>query len=141
MNAEKSTQSSIWPRRNEFHCLTYAEEGYAPLNIWTRDTGLTKDELIAFTDSVNRRNEPGSLYPRANISAVPRHLIRDQSNAEALCLSIRNFFRANATSIRASKIILDFRTPKVMPFVERAIDLALRSPDISFIDEIVVIDA
>jgi hypothetical protein len=141
MNAEKSTQTFIWPRRNEFHCLTYAEEGFAPLNIWTRDAGLTKEELVAFTDSVNRRNEPGSLYPRAHISAVPRPLIRDQISSEALCLSIRHFFRANATSIRASKIILDFRTPKVAPFVERAIDLALRSSDISLIDELVVIDA
>jgi hypothetical protein len=141
MNVAKSTQISIWPRRNEFHCLTYAEEGFSPLNIWTRDTGLTKEELAAFTDSVNRRNEPGSLYPRAHISAVPRPLIRDQSDSDALCLSIRHFFRANAMSIRASKVILDFRTPKVAPFVERAIDLALRSPDIRLIDELVLIEA
>jgi hypothetical protein len=141
MNVERSIQNSIWPRRNEFHCLTYAEEGFAPLNIWTRDSGLNKEELVAFADSVNRRNEPGSLYPRAPISAVPRLLIRDQSDSEALCLSIRHFFRANATSIKASKIILDFRTPKVAPFVERAIDLSLHSPDISFIEEIVVIKA
>jgi hypothetical protein len=141
MKVERSPQNSIWPRRNEFHCLTYAEEGFAPLNIWTRDSGLNKEELVAFADSVNRRNEPGSLYPRAPISAVPRLLIRDQSDSEALCLSIGHFFRANATSIKASKIILDFRTPKVAPFVERAIDLSLHSPDISFIEEIVVIEA
>ena len=141
MNIKRSTQNSIWPRRNEFHCLTYAEEGFAPLNIWARDSGIAKEELVAFADSVNRRDEPGSLYPRALISAVPRRLIRDQSDSEALCLSIRHFFRANVTSIRASKIILDFRTPKVAPYVERAIELSLRSHDINLIEELVVIDA
>ena len=72
---------------------------------------------------------------------MPRPLIRDQIDSDALCLSIRHFFRANVMSIRASKVILDFRTPKVAPFVERAIDLALRSPDISLIDELVLIEA
>lgn len=141
MNLERNTQSSIWPRRKEFHCLTYAEDGFAPLDIWTRDTGITKEQLVAFADSVNRRDEAGSLYPEAAISAVPRRLIRDQRDSEALCLSIEHFLRTNATSIRATKLILDFRTPKVAPFVERAIDLCLRSSDIKLIDELVVIKA
>lgn len=141
MNLERHTQSSIWPRRKEFHCLTYAEDGFAPLDIWTRDTGITKEQLVAFADSVNRRDEAGSLYPRAAISAVPRRLIRDQRDSEALCLSIEHFLRANATSIRATKLILDFRTPKVAPFVERAINLCLRSSELKLIDELVVIKA
>ena len=139
MILERSTQNSIWPRRKEFHCLTYAEDGFAPLDVWTRDTGITKEELIAFADSVNRLDETGSLYPRAPISAVPRRLIRDQRDSEALCLSIEHFFRANATSIRSTKVILDFRTPKIAPYVDRAIDLCFRSPNIRLLDELVVI--
>lgn len=141
MNLERSTQTSIWPRRNEFHCLTYAEEGFSPLNIWTRDAQVSKEELIAFADSVNRRDEPGSLYPRAPVSAVPRRLIRDQRDSEALCLAIENFFKANVATIRSAKVVLDFRTPKVALFVERAIDLSMRSPDISFIDELIVLQS
>ena len=53
MNLERSTQTSIWPRRNEFHCLTYAEDGFAPLDIWTKGMGIAKEELIAFANSVN----------------------------------------------------------------------------------------
>ena len=139
MNLERSTQTSIWPRRNEFHCLTYAEEGFSPLNIWTRDAQVSNEELIAFADSVNRQDETGNLLPRANISAVPRRLIRDQRDSEALCLAIEKFFRFNASTIRSTKVVLDFRTPKVAPFVERAIDLSMRSPDISFIDELIVL--
>jgi hypothetical protein len=136
---EQSTQNAIWHRRNEFHCLTFAEEGFAPLNIWTGEIGLTKGELIAFANSVNQRDEPGSLYPRVPVSAVPRRLIRDQSNSEMLCLSIEDFLRVNALTIRSLKLVLDFRTPKIAPFVEIAIDLSLRSPDISFINELIVL--
>jgi hypothetical protein len=139
MYLKRSTQNAIWDRRNEFHCLTYAEEGFSPLNIWARDTGISKDELVAFADSVNRRDEPGSLYPRAPISAVPRRLLRDQSDPDPLRKNIEQFLQANATSIKATKVILDFRTPKVAPFVERAIDLSLRSPERNLIEELVVI--
>ena len=141
MNLERSTQTQIWPRRNEFHCLTYAEEGFSPLNIWTRDMGIAKEELIAFADSVNRWDEPGSLYPRAPVSAVPRRLIRDQRDSEALCLAIENFFKANAATIRSTKVVLDFRTPKVAPFVERAIEMSMRSLDITFLQELVVLES
>ncbi len=139
MSLEQSTQTQIWPRRGDFHCLTYAEEGFSPLNIWTRDAQVSKDDLTAFADSVNRRDEPGSLFPRAHVSAVPRRLIRDQRDSKELCLAIENFFQANAATIRSTKVVLDFRTPKVAPFVERAIDLSMRSPDISFIDELIVL--
>ena len=139
MNLERSTQTSIWPRRNEFHCLTYAEDGFAPLDIWTKGMGIAKEELIAFANSVNQRNEPGSLYPKAPVSAVPRRLIRDRRDSQALCLAIENFFKANAATIRSTKVVLDFRAPKVAPFVELAIELSMRSPDLSFIDELIVL--
>lgn len=139
MNVERSSQNEIWDRRNEFHCLTYAEEGFSPLNIWTRGIGISKEELVEFADLVNRRDEPGSLYPRAPVSAVPRRLIRDQRDPDFLRESIEQFLQANATSIRATKVILDFRTPKVAPFVERAIDMCLQSPGISLIEELIVI--
>lgn len=139
MNFEQSTQNAIWARRNEFHCLTYAEEGFSPLNIWTRGMGITKEELDAFADLVNERDEPGSMYSRAPISAVPRRLLRGQKDSGELCLSIEQFFLANASSIGATKVLLDFRTPKVSPYVHRAIELSLRSPDINIIKELVVI--
>ena len=59
------TARSIWPRRHEFHVVTYAEEGFAPLNIHAEGTGVEKEELVAFADEVNCRNETGSLFPRA----------------------------------------------------------------------------
>lgn len=134
------SQSDIWPRRAEYHVLTYAEEGFAPLNIHTRDSKLTKKQLAAFTTVVNNRNETGSLYPSAAVSAVPRALIRDLQNVSALRQHIEEFFRANAKSIHAKKLLLDFRTPSVQRFVVAAINEALACPEAAFIDEIVIVD-
>lgn len=132
--------NSIWVRRHEFHVLTYAEEGFAPLNQHTKHSRGTKDTLVEFADEVNRLNQPGTLYPQAPVSAVPRLLLRDQNDVEALCLSLEDFYRINATRIRATKVLLDFRTPNVERFVLKAIERALRSPDVGFIDELIVID-
>lgn len=132
--------NSIWPRRCEFHVLTYAEEGFAPLNQHTRDAGVTKEELVAFADDVNRRSESGSLFPKAPVSAVPRSLLRERREAEALCLCIEEFYRINAVKVGATKVLLDFRTPNVEQFVLRAIELSLQSSEIGFIEELVVVD-
>ena len=132
--------NSIWARRHAFHVLTYAEEGFAPLNQHTKDWDITKDTLVEFADEVNLRNQPGSLYPQAPVSAVPRSLLRDLNDAEALCLSLEDFYRINVARIRATKVLLDFRTPNVESFVLKAIERALRSPEVGFIDELIVID-
>lgn len=136
----KTQYNSVCPRRKEFHVLTYAEEGFAPLNEHTKDAGITKKELIAFAETVNRVNHPGSLYPKANVSAVPRLLIRDQQDAQALCLGLVDFYQINATVIRAKKILLDFRTPNVEAFVENAIEKSLQSSDVAFIEELILVD-
>lgn len=132
--------NKIWQRRHEFHVLTYAEEGFAPLNQHTKESGVTKDQLVAFADLVNDLNELGSLYPQAAVSAVPRRLIRDRSDAEDLCSNIEQFYRMNAETIRATKVLLDFRTPIIKLFVKVAIERSFRSLDVKFIKELVMLD-
>ena len=122
----------IWKRRLEFHVLTYAEEGFAPLNQHTKDSGVTRDQLVAFADLVNALNEPGSLYPQAAVSALPRRLIRDQADEQ--------FYQMNTEIIRATKVLIDFRTPNIKPFVKVAIERSLRSSDAKFIEELVMLD-
>ena len=144
MHILKKTQSEIWPDRGSYHVLTYAEEGFSPLDIHGRPMGINKEQQIAFCDSVNQRFETGSLFPRAAISAVPRSLIRDSQDASALASHIRDFLKANMKTIKATKIICDFRTPNVAAFVVAAfvvaaIDAAMKSPDAAIIDEVVIV--
>ena len=140
MRIFKRTQSEIWPDRGDYHVLTYAEEGFSPLDIHGRPMGIDKDRQVAFCDRVNERFETGSLFPQAAISAVPRSLIREGNDAIALAKHIADFLRANVQTIKATKIICDFRTPNVAAFVVIAIEAAMNRPDASIIDEIVIVE-
>lgn len=140
MRILKRTQSEIWPDRGDYHVLTYAEEGFSPLDIHGRPMGIDKDRQVAFCDRVNERFETGSLFPQAAISAVPRSLIREGNDAIALAKHIADFLRANVQTIKATKIICDFRTPNVAAFVVIAIEAAMNRPDASIIDEIVIVE-
>ena len=140
MRILKKTQSEIWPDRGEFHVLTYAEEGFSPLAIHCRPMGVIKAQQVAFCDSVNHRFETGTLFPLAAISAVPRALIRDSEDADALANHIADFLKANLLTIKATRIICDFRTPRVADFVVVAIEVAMKCPDAAIIDEVVIVE-
>jgi len=140
MHIFHKTQSEFCPDRGSYHVLTYAEEGFSPLDIHGRQMGINKEQQVAFCDSVNQRFETGTLFPRAAISAVPRALIRDSQDANALAKHITDFLKANMQTIKATKIICDFRTPRVADFVVAAIETALKSPDASIIEEVVVVE-
>ena len=141
MRILKKTQSEIWPDRGGYHVLTYAEDGFSPLDIHGRPMGINKEQQIAFCDSVNQRFETGSLFPRAAISAVPRALIRDGQDSNALAGHIADFLKANMQTIKATKIICDFRTPNVAAFVVAAIAASMKSPDASIVDEVVILES
>jgi len=140
MRIFRKSQTDIWPARCDYHVLTYAEEGFAPLNIHAASFGIEKHQLVAFADRVNQRFETGSLHPRAPISAVPRALIRDGQDANALTNYIAEFLRANVETIKASKLICDFRTPSVPSFVVAAIEAAMEGADASMLQEVVIIE-
>jgi hypothetical protein len=140
MRILKKTQSEIWPDRDVYHVLTYAEEGFSPLTIHCEPMGINKVQQIAFCDRINQRFESGSLFPSAAISAVPRSVIRDSQDANALAIHIADFLKANMQTIKATKIICDFRTPRVANFVVAAIETALKIPDAAIIDEVVIVE-
>lgn len=140
MRIIKKSQSEIWRDRGSYHVLTYAEEGFSPLDIHGRPMGINKDQQVAFCESVNRRFETGSLFPRAAISAVPQALIRNSQDAKALEIHIADFLKQNKQTIKATKIICDFRTPSVPDFVVVAIEAALKGPDASIIAEVVIVE-
>jgi hypothetical protein len=123
---------------NVYHVLTYAEEGFAPLNIHGEPRGLTRELLVRFADEVNRKRESGSLHPQAPISAVPRVYIRDLTDSAALSVQIIDFLRANAQTIHSKRMLFDFRTPHLAPYVITAIELAMRSSEADGVEEVIV---
>jgi len=109
------------------------------LNIYGKQFGLDRDTIEEFSRQVNRKDESGSLYPKAPISAVPRRLIRDDNDSVALAGQIIDFLKANKQRIKASKLLFDFRAG-VAPFVITACKLALESEYVDGINEVVIIN-
>lgn len=135
----RTTQDAIWPRRKQFHVLTYAEDGLAPLSLHARDYGIDSTTLSDFADDVNRLGEPGSLHPRAPVSAVPRAMVRAAEDPIALRDQIVAFLHANDATVHAKRLLFDFRTPGVAPFVLVAIEQALGAAAPA-LDEVVVVE-
>lgn len=123
----------------DLHILTFAEQGFAPLDIHGRRLGVSRDRLSAFSDAVNQAGDVGSLYPEAPISAVPKSCIRDTADPEPLLSHLREFISANAERIRATSLLLDFSTPRLQPHVQAAITAVSDEPGLSLISHIIVI--
>lgn len=140
MHIVRSTQNEVWPRRDQYHVLISAEEGFSPLNIHARGTRVSKKHLVAFAERVNQLHETGSLHPLAPISAVPCTLVRDTNDIDALREKIIDFLRINATTIKATKLICDFRTPSVSHGVISAIEEAMSSNDASILEEVIILE-
>ena len=140
MRILKKSDFEIWPTRGDYHVLTYAEEGFSPLDIHGGPMGITKDQQVAFCDRLNERFETGTLFPQAAISAVPRTLIREGRDTNALAKHIADFLKTNVQTIKATKILCDFRTPSVATFVIAAIETAMKLPDASIIEEVVIVE-
>lgn len=140
MRISRKTQREIWSVRGDYHILTYAEEGFSPLDIHGRSMGIDRAQQVTFCETVNQRFQTGSLFPMAAISAVPRALIRDGQDVDALAFHIGEFFIANIRTIKATKVICDFRAPSVAAFVVQAIEAAAQHPDACIFDEIVILE-
>jgi hypothetical protein len=107
----------------DWHKLVVAEAGFSMLDIYARHKHDIDIQVIQqFADQVNRRNEPGSLYPKAPISALPRRYFREIRESEIpnhidqFRDDLRQFIQANRSNIRASKVLVDFHvSPQPVP--------------------------
>jgi hypothetical protein len=61
-------------------------------------------------------------------------------DVNALRDQIVEFLRANKQTIKATKLICDFRTPRVALFVVAAIEAAMSSVEASILEEVVIIE-
>ena len=93
------------------------------LDIYCRHrNGLESEVIRQLADSVNERDEAGSLHPRAPVSALPRRFFRKQENsADPTVLNefkhqVAEFLSANRITICAQRILVDFHvSPALVP--------------------------
>ena len=102
----------------------------------TACTGCAQDKYSS--EQVNETDETGSLHPKAPISAVPRHLIRENDDSDKLAQYIREFLEVNQQRIQAKKLLIDFRAG-LAPFVTVACKNALNSASAESIEEVIIV--
>ncbi len=124
----------------KFHILTYAEDGFSPLDIHGQRFNVDREQIKSFAEAVNDRETFGTLYPLAPISAIPRKLIRDSHDADTLAASIKEFFRENRETIKAHRIVFDFRTPSVPTFVIAALKAVIEADVDSTLEEAIILE-
>jgi hypothetical protein len=67
-------------------------------------------------------------------------LIRERQDADALAESICKFFKVNRETIKARRIVFDFRVPSVPSFAMEALITALNSDRELSLDEVFVLE-
>lgn len=147
MKITRQQQDTSTQRWADWHILTVAEDGFSMLDIYGRQRGVDRNVIRSFADSINERDEPGSLHPQTSISALPRRFFREQSSSiDSTVIAdfkrhIVDFIEANRSAILASKILVDFHvSPKHVParYLEAAEEVFRVSGQGGPIDEVVI---
>ena len=138
MNITEVEEKSDNMYSGDYHILTFAETGFAVLSYCAEQFGLDKEFVEQFSEQVNETNETGSLHPKAPISAIPRHLIRENNDSDKLARYIREFLEVNQQRIKARKLLLDFRAG-LAPFVMTACKKALNSASAEACEEVIIV--
>ena len=128
-----------WALSPGIHILTFAEEGFAPLNFHAKQFQIDKSSLVKFADAVNARDESGSLYPIAPISAIPRRIIREDRGFVELPRFLEEFNQVNSRLFSARKVIMDFVTNQLSTGVLKAMEATLPKLPESCVEEFVIV--
>jgi hypothetical protein len=140
VKVSRSKESDVGDVIGGCHVLTYAEDGFSPLDLHARRFAIDREHVRAFARAVNDRSDVGSLHPVAPISAVPRILVRGGQDVDALAASISKFFLANRQTIKAPRLVFDFRMPSVPDFAIAALYSALQADDNPAFEEVLILE-
>lgn len=132
----------------DWHKLVVAEAGFSRLDVYgRRQHGLDIQTIRRFANEVNRRNEPGTLHPKASISAMPRRYFRDVDEADIpehigqFRSDLLQIIEANQSTIRASHIVVDLHvSPKPVPetYVQAVEDVLRAHQEDGIIEQVVI---
>ena len=98
------------------HVVTFAESGLSFFRSYCDFAyNISLDEIDKYVDQVNKANETGTLYPKANITALPRHFFREPItnstpgySEDDLKICIRDAFIVERDYIKSGLMILEF---------------------------------
>lgn len=139
MNLIEKSQREVWPIPDEYHILTYAEEGFSPLSIHSEKYHLAENVLKDFAYGSNESDQIKTMFPVYNLSVIPRRFVRQKINSFDFHLKLLEFLELNAAEINAKKFIFDFRTHELPEYISKAIYKLKANKGIGWIEEIITI--
>jgi hypothetical protein len=103
-------------KSNGCHVVTFAEIGLSNFRTFCDFAyNISWDDIEKYADQVNKANETGSLYPKANITALPLHFFREPItnsipgySEDDLKICIRDAFIAERDHVKSGLMILEF---------------------------------
>ncbi|MCE9616509.1 MAG: hypothetical protein K8T26_19720 [Lentisphaerae bacterium] len=113
MNLDAHPIQETWydeVRAGRCHIVTFAEIGLSSYSAYCElGYAIPRDEQVVHAERVNNSKETGTLYPKANITILPRLLFREVAPAtEELRVAIRDAFVAERDYVRSGLMILEF---------------------------------
>lgn len=139
MNIVIKQIKDISPVLAHYHILTYAEEGFAPLNIHTKRYDLPETILKEYANRCNETDQVTTMLPKCNLSMLPRRLLRESKDSFELYAKLLDFFDLNSSEIKAKNFIFDFRTHELPRYVIEAIYMLESNDALENIEEILII--
>ena len=150
MNITRQKQAADDPRFQSWHKLVVAEAGFSMLDIYGRHKhGLDIEVIREFADGINRRNEPGSLHPKAPVSALPRRYFREiedsdiPNHIEEFRRDFTEFIAANRQTIQAKQVLIDLHVsprPVAAQYLLAIEEILENQKDEAGIDEVVLFE-
>ena len=122
----------------DYHVLTYAETGFSALSAYGERAGISSETLRKFEEQINDSDEPGSLHPQAEISVIPRRLVREPCGCGEFSGSLTTFLTSNREHIGATRLVMSFRDD-VNHFIVEECKRVLKGPHAKGVDEVIIV--
>ncbi|MBK8464932.1 MAG: hypothetical protein IPL32_03800 [Chloracidobacterium sp.] len=92
------------------HVVTFAEEGFSFFKAYCEfGLGIPIRESVELCDRVNNADETGTLFPRGNLSSMPKRFFRDGTwDGEGFRRCLRDAFIANRDHCKSKHLVFQF---------------------------------
>ena len=113
MEIVRTTQSTDYIpllKEGAVHVVAFAEEGFSFFKAYCEfAVGFSIAQAVKFCDRVNDADETGTLFPRGNLTAMPKRFFRDpQWDGDGFRRCLRDAFIANRDRCKSAHIVFQF---------------------------------
>lgn len=92
------------------HVVAFAEEGFSFFKAYCEFAlGFPIQQGVAFCNRINNADETGTLFPRGNLTAIPKRFFRDENwDEDGFRRCLRDAFIANRDHCKSKHLVFQF---------------------------------